>query len=322
MQRLRQFELLVRAVEAGSFAKAAASLDLTPSALSHSIAELEKQLRVTLFYRTTRQLRLTEDGEELYRRAREIMDKVAEAETAVSRVAARISGTLRIGIPTAVSLHIIMPALPQFMRRHPDLKLEARLVKQVNEMHAGGFDLLLRVGEPPESGLIARRIARIKYGVYAAPEYLNFAGEPLTPEDLSRHRCLVFKPNWATRPLDEWHFERAGVRKSVRVPAALVTDDREGLIAAALAGGGVMRSGMFGPAAIATGRLKRLLGEWTCLDAPALYVLYRRTPRLAPHIAAFLEFAAQAFAAFDPEELTLIHGKSVGPASASGKVRP
>jgi DNA-binding transcriptional LysR family regulator len=215
-----------------------------------------------------------------------------------------------------------MPALPEFMRRHPDLKLESRVVKQVKEMHVGAFDLLLRVGEPPESGLIARKIAQIKYGVYAAPEYLKFAGEPLTPDDLVRHRCLVFKPNWSMKPLDAWSFERNGVRKTVKVTAALATDDREGLIATALAGGGVMRAGMFGPGPIATGRLKRLLGDWNCLDAPVLYALYRQTPRLAPRIAAFLEFTAQAFAAFDPEELTLIHNESFSDAtSASRKIR-
>ena len=169
MDRLRRLELFVRATEAGSFAKAAESLDLTPSAVSHSIAELERDLRVTLFYRTTRQLKLTEDGEELYRRAREILDKLAEAESALSRAPARRSGTLRIGMPAVVSLHVVMPALPGFLRRHPDLKLESRVVKQVKEMHSGGFDVLLRVGEPPDSELIARKVAQINYGVYAAP---------------------------------------------------------------------------------------------------------------------------------------------------------
>jgi len=310
MDRLRRFELLVRATEAGSFAKAAASLDLTPSAVSHSIAELEREFRVTLFYRTTRQLKLTDDGEELYRRAREILDKLAEAEIALSRVPARIGGTLRVGIPAVVSYHVVMPALPGFMRRHPDLKLDLRVVREIKEMHAGGLDLLFRVGDPPDSGLIARKVAQVHYGLYAAPEYLKLAGEPTVPEDLLRHRCLVFKPNWSARPLEKWSFERNGVRKNVPVSAALTTDDREGLIAAALAAGGVMRLGMFGPGPIATGQLKRLLSDWRCLDAPVLYVMYRKTPRLAPRIAAFLEFVAQAFAAFDPEELTLIHNKS------------
>jgi DNA-binding transcriptional LysR family regulator len=310
MDKLRRLEVLVRATEAGSFAKAAESLDLSPSAVSHSISELERDVRVTLFYRTTRQLKLTDEGEELYRRAREILEKVAEAESALSRVPARLSGTLRVGMPAVVSLHVIMPALPEFMRRHPELKLESRVVKQVREMHTGGFDVLLRVGEPPDSGLIARKVAQVNYGVYAAPEYLKFAGEPGTPDDLIRHRCLVFKPNWSMKPLDEWSFERSGVVNTVKVAAALSTDDREGLIAAALAGAGVMRLGMFGPAPIATGKLKRLFCDWTCLDAPVLYALYRKTPRPAPKVAAFLDFIAEAFAAFDPEELTLIHNKS------------
>jgi DNA-binding transcriptional LysR family regulator len=321
MDRLRRLELLVRAADAGSFAKAAESLDLTPSAVSHSIAQLERDLRVTLFYRTTRQLRLTDDGEELYRRAREILDKLAEAEGFVTRARARLTGTLRIGLPTVVSLHIVMPALPQFMKQHPGLKIETSVAKQVKEMHAGGFDVLLRVGEPGDSGLIARKVAQVRYGVYAAPDYLKAAGEPLTPADLSRHRCLVFKPNWSTKPLDEWRFERGGVLESARVAAGLTTDDREGLIATALAGGGVMRLGMFGPEPVVTGRLKRLLGDWTCLEAPVLYALYRKSPRPAPKISAFLEFVGQAFAAFDREELTLIHNRAFSDeASASPRL--
>jgi DNA-binding transcriptional LysR family regulator len=309
MDRLRRIEMLVRVADAQSFAKAARELDVTASAVSHAISKLEKDLRITVFYRTTRQLRLTEDGKELYRRGREILDKLTEAEVAMSRPLARVSGTLRIGIHPTVSRHIIMPRLPEFMRRHPDLKLECRAVTQVKEMHAAGYDVLLRVGEPPESGLIARKLAQIHFGVYASPEYLNVFGEPKSPDDLMRHRCLIFKPEWSMKPLDEWTFERHGERNTVKVPAALTSDDREALITIALAGGGIFRSGMFSPAAIAMGQLKSVLSEWSCVDGPSAYALYRRTPRLAPKIASFLEFIREAFELFDPEELTLRHEK-------------
>ena len=89
----------------------------------------------------------------------------------------------------------------------------------------------------------------------------------------------------------------------------VLTDDREALITVALAGGGIFRSGMFSPAAIATGQLKSVLSEWSCVDGPSAYALYRRTPRLAPKIASFLEFIREAFELFDPEELTLRHEK-------------
>src|SRR6476620_1404135 len=109
MDRLRRIEMLVRAADAQSFAKAAHALNVTASAVSHAISKLEKELRITAFYRTTRQLRLTEDGKELYRRGREILEKFAEAEVAMSRPLGRVTGTLRVGIHPTVSRHIVMP---------------------------------------------------------------------------------------------------------------------------------------------------------------------------------------------------------------------
>src|SRR5258708_31361876 len=123
MDRVRQLELLVRAAETGSFAKAARSLQLDPSAVSHAITELEKELRTTLFYRTTRQLRLTEEGEEIYRRGCNVLREMGELESATSKVPGRLTGTLRVGMGVPVSCHIIMPRLAEFLQRHPCLQI-------------------------------------------------------------------------------------------------------------------------------------------------------------------------------------------------------
>jgi DNA-binding transcriptional LysR family regulator len=316
VDRVRRIELLVRAAEAGSFARAARLLHLDPSAVSHAVAELEKELRVTLFYRTTRQLRLTEDGEEVVRRGREILCELAELESVAAEGDGRLTGTLRVGMHVPISRHVIMPRLPEFMRQHPELKLECLLLAQVKDLHAAGLDVLLRAGEPPEVDLVARKLAEIKLGVFAAPAYLAEAGVPETPEDLPRHRCFVHKAPLASRPLDDWTFERGGERRVVTVPRTLVTDDREGMIAAVLAGGGVMRIGMFDPDLITSGRLRQLLGEWRCPGGPPIYGLYRRSRHLAPKIAAFLDFAAAVYAAFDPHEMT-----TTRPPAAARRVR-
>lgn len=305
MDRVRRIEMLVRASDAGSFAKAARLLQLDPSAVSHAIADLEKELRVTLFYRTTRQLRLTEEGEELCRRGREILERLAELETAASRTVAPLTGTLRVGMGVPLSREIIMPRIHEFLRRHPGLQLECLVLTQVKDMHAGGVDLLLRVGEPGESGLIARKIAQLKFGVYAAPSYLDGAGEPVNPDELVKHRCLVHKAPIRNQPLDEWEFVRGGARKVVKVPRTVITDDREGLVAAAVAGAGLMRIGLFDPGLIKSGRLRRVLADWTCANAPALYAVYRKTQRPSPKIAAFMDVVCDAITAFDPEHLTV-----------------
>jgi DNA-binding transcriptional LysR family regulator len=227
----------------------------------------------------------------------------------VAKPSERLRGTLRIGLSVSLSRIIIMPAIAQFTRRHPDLRLEMLVLTQPKEIHSEGVDLMLRVGDPPESRLIARRIARIRFGVYGAPEYLERAGTPKEPNDLLRHSCLVYRHTTGGL-LDEWLFERAGERKLVKIAQpAIVSDDREGLHAAMIGGAGLGRIGNFDPYWIHSGRLRRVLTDWNLPDGFPIFAIYRRTPKLAPKITAFLDFARTAFAAFDPEELTLIHEK-------------
>ena len=311
MEKLRRLEMVVRAADAGSFSKAARTLGLTPSAVSHAVSDLEKELRISVFYRTTRQLRLTQDGEAIYERGRAILDELAQLEATVAKPSERLRGMLRVGLNIPVSRWIIMPAIARFRRRHPDLRIEMLVLTQVKEMHAEGVDLMLRVTEPPESGLIARRIGTIRFGVYGSPDYLDRAGVPVEPGDLLRHSCLVYRYPGDGKPLNEWTFERRGERKVVTIAQpAILSDDREGLLAALLGGAGLSRSGNFDPAWIKSGRIRQVLADWTCTDVLPIYAIYRRTPRLAPKIVAFLEFAAEAFAAYDPEELTLVHERS------------
>ncbi|HJY77760.1 MAG TPA: LysR family transcriptional regulator [Burkholderiales bacterium] len=310
MEKLRGVEMVVRAADAGSFSEAARTLGITPSAVSHAVAALEKELRIAIFYRTTRQLRLTEEGQAIYGRGREILERLSELETAVARPSARLRGSLRVGLSVSLSRVIVMPAVAQFTSRHPELRLEFVVMTQPRQMHAEGVDLMLRVGDPPESALIARRVARIRFGLYAAPEYLERAGMPKAPEDLLRHACLIYRYPAVDKMLDEWAFERGAERKVVKiVHPAIVSDDREGLLAALLGGAGLARTGNFDPGWIKSGRVRRVLADWSLPGGFPIHVIYRRTPKLAPKIAAFLDFAREAFAAFDPEELTLIHEK-------------
>ena len=312
MDRVRRIELMVRAAEAGSFAKAARLLGLDPSAVSHAVAELEKELRLTLFYRTTRQLKLTEDGEEMYRRGVEILHQLADLEGAASKAPEALTGILRVGMSVTMSKAIIMPRLSKFIRRHPNLRLECLVITQIKDMHASGVDLLLRASDPPESGVVARKLAEVKFGVYGSPEYLDTMGEPVTPQDLLKHRCLIYKPPYASKPLDHWEWERNGERQFVKVPSTILTDEREGLIAGVVEGCGLMRTGLFDPALISSGRLRKVLGDWNWLGGPSWYAIYRRTSHMPAKIAAFLDFVVEALVAFDPNELTIVHSAKLG----------
>ena len=309
MDRVRGIEILLSAAEAGSFARAAKLLQLDPSAVSHAVAQLERELKVTLFYRTSRQLRLTEDGAEIVRRGRNILRDIGELIEVGARVHERVAGTLRIGMHVPISHSIVMPRLPIFMRRYPDLRVECRVLNQVKDFHAAGLDILLRVGEPPESDLVAWKLGELRMGLYAAPSYLAAAGTPKTPEDVADHRCLVHHPPMMDKPWDRWVFERGAERKVVTVPRTLVTDDREGLIAAAIGGGGLMRIGMFDPRLIESGSLLRVLGDWRFPGGPPVFAIYRKSGRISKKIAAFRDFATEAIADFDAKEITMARSR-------------
>jgi LysR family transcriptional regulator for bpeEF and oprC len=263
-----------------------------------------------LCYRTTRQLSLTSEGETLLVRARAVLQDVNELENAV-RTQKTLSGVLRVGLHVPISRNILMPRIGEFMRRHPGLRIECLVLAQVKEMHTSGVDVLISASTPSGTDIVARRLITLRFGVYAAPAYLEFAGEPRVPEDVANHACLVHRPPFTVKPLDEWEFVRGERRSMVKVTRGLVTDDREGLVAAALAGAGIMRIGMFDPGLVRSARLRKLLVEWECPGAPAMWVLYRRATRLSPKVAAFLRFVQDSFAAFDPEELTAIHARDL-----------
>ncbi|MEO7152680.1 MAG: LysR family transcriptional regulator [Burkholderiaceae bacterium] len=309
MDRLRRIEVLVKVADSGSFAKAAAHLLVTPSAVSHAVAQLEAELRVRLVYRTTRLLRLTTEGADVVRRGRDVLSRMAELETAASGKREELGGTLRIGVPSGVARHILMPALPDFARRFPELKIVMINTGSIVDMHATGADVNFRIGAVPDSELICRALATLKFGVYAAPLYLRDHRMPVHPSELSTHRGLVHKPlsSSTVSPWDRWDFENEHEGGHVEVGHHLVTDDREALLVAALSGAGLFRIGMFSPGLLSSGQLVRLLGDWRWPGGPELSLLYRRLPRQPRRISAFIEFAANAVAAFDPLEMTLEH---------------
>jgi len=326
MDRIRRIELFVRAAEAGGFARAANSLSITPSAVSHAISDLEKSLGVSLFHRTTRQLRLTSEGEDIYRHGCELLRQVVELESSARRTPERLTGTLRVGLPIPLSGDVIMPKLQLFLRHHPQIRVEFFNMMQPKDMHAEGVDVLIRIGEPPMTNLVARKIGQIRHAVYGSPQYLKTAGTPQSPDDLPRFMCLAIKVPSMSRPLEEWTFERGRERKVVNVKPRVVAHDRQGIIAAVLAGTGLMRFGCFDPNFISSGRLQRVLPDWTCPPGFPIFAMYRRTASTSPKVQAFLTFVEEAFAQFDPGEVTLIHrghdamgSPQAGPAKVSSK---
>lgn len=307
MDRIQRLDMLVRAADGGSFAAAAKALDLTPSAVSKGISELEQVMQVALFNRTTRQLQLTEDGRRVYEQAQDILERMTALEDGVASRRQQITGTVCVGLSAALNRHVIMPRLTPFLNQHADLKIKLCLTQDSAAMQTDNIDVLLHVGEPPASRLVARLLVQGRPAVYASPDYIRRHGAPSCPNELAEHRCLVFRPRWLTRPYDEWHFLDGAVRTPIKITPRVVSHDREGLIVAAIAGTGLIYMACFDPTPIRTGQLRRLMPEWSCGESFNVYALHRRSTRPVPRIAAFLKFVQEAFAEFDPDEITIKH---------------
>lgn len=307
MDRLRRLEIAVKVAEAGSFAKAANALMVTPSAVSHAVAQLERELGVALFYRTTRQLRLSPEGTQALHHAREVLAALERLDTLSSGKHDQVAGKLKLGIPPGMAQHILMPVLPRFTEHHPEVQIELSSIVTEANMHLTGADLVFRIGPLADSELVARPLAHLQFGVYAAPRYLERHGVPQHPQDLAQHRALIHKSPRSTTiaPWDLWPYQRGEESGSVQMGHHFVSDEREALLVAALAGAGVFRMGMFSPALLESGRLVRLLDDWQWLGHLPLTALYRRMPSTPRRITAFLDFAQEAIRGFDPQGMTL-----------------
>lgn len=256
------FELLTSfacAARHRSFARAARELGTSPSAVAKNVARLESQLKFRLFHRTTRRVALTPDGELLQQRCRRVLDEVAELEGAIAGRRARPSGTLRLDVPIVYGRRVVLPVLAKLRQRHADLSFDIRFSDRIADLVGEGLDAVIRVGALHDSSLVARRIGWQRMWTGASPAYLRRHGMPLRPEDLHQHQCLVFRIP-TSRKEWPWRF-RVGSREVVVRPATQVWfDDGEALVAAAIAGLGLVHvPGYMAENDVARGRLVEVL---------------------------------------------------------------
>jgi DNA-binding transcriptional LysR family regulator len=287
---LQEFEAVVAIARAGSFRKAALTLEMSTTSLSNAVGKLEKHLGVRLFNRTTRSVSLTDAGRVFIERAGPALGDLQSAMDAARSQQATPSGVLRINTFASGAREIISPLLLEFVRRYPevhvDLVTEGRLVDIV----ADGFDLGLRRADLVPADMIAVPVGRPqRYAVVASPSYLKIHGKPLTPSDLSAHQCIrVRLPNGA---LFRWHFEKRGQVEQIDVKGPLTLDEASLSRAAVLDGVAI---GYFLEQDvredIEAKRLTRLLDDWSPpLGDLCLYYPGRRNPSAA--LKAFVELA-------------------------------
>ncbi len=283
----------VRAVELGGFSTAARDLGLTPSAISKLVTRLEDRLGVRLLNRTTRRLALTPEGEAYFHRSQRILSDITEAENEVARFRAQPRGLLRVNVGTAFGVHQLTPALPAFLERHPDMRVELTVTDRVVDLIEEGADLGIRLGVLRDSSLIARRIAEVERVICAAPEYLARHGTPQAPEDLLRHNCLsvAYAPN-----LRHWPFTAAEGVRHIEVAGNVSANNADTLLQLALRGHGVIRLvDVMVDAAIRQGRLVPLLQEAHHREPLPLHAVYPQGRHRSPKVAAMVEFLVARF---------------------------
>jgi LysR family transcriptional regulator, regulator for bpeEF and oprC len=222
-----------------SFAAAARELTLSPSAVVKSVARLERELGVRLFHRTTRKLRLTEEGDALFQRCLRVLAELADLQTAVANTRG-VSGTLRLDVPVAYGKLVVLPLLAALGLRHPVLGIDVRLSDAFNDPIEGGYDAVVRIGGAHDSRLIARVVDHSEIGVFAAPDYLALHEEPRQLSSLKDHNCLGYRLANSGRGR-AWQFRVGGQPHEIQPSFRHLISDGEGLVAAAVVGLGLIQ---------------------------------------------------------------------------------
>jgi DNA-binding transcriptional LysR family regulator len=221
---LGSIELFCLAAETGGFTSAALAAGVTPAAVSRSISRLEKRLGLRLFVRTTRSVRLTDAGRAYFAQCRQALAQLAEAEREVMGQQAQPSGTLRISVPTTYGHHRILPMLPAFRERFPDIRLHVHLSNRNIDFVEEGYDMAVRVRAQPDSTLIARHLEDAALVVVATRKYLKKAGTPRTLDDLAVHECIQFELPSSGRRIS-WLFKEDGKDREVFADSAYSCSD-------------------------------------------------------------------------------------------------
>jgi DNA-binding transcriptional LysR family regulator len=293
MDRLQSMAAFLKVAELGSFSAAAGQLGWSKSAVSKHVAGLEERLGVRLLNRTTRRLALTEVGEGYRDWCARIVQEVEEAEQEAGRHGAEPRGRLKVNAPMSFGILHLAPLLPEFLARHPLVEIDLTLNDRVIDLLEEGFDVAVRIGQPRDSSLIARRLAAATFVCAASPAYLARAGTPQHPADLHAHNCLRYTYR---RSPDAWEFEREGERQAVRLHGTFCANNGDVLRTAALDGLGIviLPDFILGDD-VAAGRLVRVLAEWRLPSNP-IQAVWPPQRHPSPKLRAFVDFLAQRLA--------------------------
>jgi len=287
----------VQVAEAGSFSAAARRLGVTPSAVSRQVQRLERALSVRLIERSTRQLRLSDAGEAVCARCRDMLQAAAAAVGSAGQLQAAPRGLVRLSAPVAYARHRIHPHVPEFLARYPQVDLQLLLLDRLVDPIAEGVDLVVRVTEHPFEGWVARALHRVEHVLCAAPDYLRAHAEPDHPRALAAHQCLHLGES---RQDQRWQFTRGSERARVEVHGRYPANHSAVRAEAAAAGLGIASLPDFVASPwLADGRLRRVLADWTFhppVYAGTAWLMYPPNRYLPPKARVLIDFLVERLA--------------------------
>lgn len=294
MDRLGAMRAFVKVCDTGSFTAAGRAMGLPKSAVSKQVAWLEEELGARLLNRTTRRLSITEAGQGYLDRCRRILDDVEEAESQVAELQTRPRGRLRVSTPFSFGLLYLSAMLCDLAAAYPELELDITMTDRFVDLLDEGFDLAIRIGDLPDSNLIARRIAETRVVVCGSPAYFARAGMPQTPQDLVDHNCLIYAREGRQ---DRWQFREAGREFSIQPHGNLRLNNGDALKMAALRGLGIAQLPMFLIGAeLRSGALLPILADYERL-ALAIHAVYPHNRHLSAKARVFVEALVRRFRA-------------------------
>ncbi|WP_426219729.1 LysR family transcriptional regulator [Pseudomonas sp. DWRC2-2] len=294
MELLQSMRLFARLAELGSFTKAAESLDIGRPQVTRYIQELETSLGVRLFQRTTRKVALTAEGERFYERVQEILADISAATTMFDRTGATLAGRLRIDIPTAFAQVEFINSLKGFAAAFPGINIVLGVTDRTVDLIGEGIDCALRIGDLPDSTLIARPIALATMVTCAAPEYLHTQGLPETLDDLAAHRGVNFLSGQSNRTLP-WHFSVNGQSRTFISNAGITVTESNAYVQCGVSGFGIIQApGITVAEHLDSGALVEILRPYRPAPRP-VSLLYPSRTHLAPQVQVFIDWLQKHF---------------------------
>lgn len=297
MDYFASVKAFIQVVEAGSFVKAAQALSLPRNTVTKQIQALESHLRVKLLNRTTRRISLTNDGTAYYERMVRVVDQWLEAESDLASAQARPHGRLRVDMGSTMATLLVLPALPEFQRRYPELQLDIGVSDRPVDLLGDRVDCVIRGGNLTDPSLIARRLGSLQFVTCAAPSYLAVHGTPQHPNDLLSGHQMVRYFFAGTNRRQPVEFVRDGERLNIDAPYFVAVNDANALLAAALAGLGVMQSLNFMVEPhVQAGALVPLLEDWS-LEPTTISIVYSPNRHLSARVRVFVDWLVELFEA-------------------------